>query len=91
MRASSSASGVLAGMFGLGAGWANVPALNLVMGVPLTYPPTPLRGVLASDFLTPNKSVTWTFPASLGARLDAWARQEVVRWNRPSRVKAASS
>jgi uncharacterized membrane protein YfcA len=27
--------GLLAGMFGLGAGWANVPALNLVMGVPL--------------------------------------------------------
>jgi hypothetical protein len=27
--------GVLAGMFGLGAGWANVPALNLLMGVPL--------------------------------------------------------
>jgi uncharacterized membrane protein YfcA len=29
------AIGLLAGMFGLGAGWANVPALNLVMGVPL--------------------------------------------------------
>lgn len=27
--------GILAGMFGLGAGWANLPALNLVMGVPL--------------------------------------------------------
>jgi uncharacterized membrane protein YfcA len=27
--------GMLAGLFGLGAGWANVPALNLVMGVPL--------------------------------------------------------
>lgn len=27
--------GVMAGMFGLGAGWANVPVLNLVMGVPL--------------------------------------------------------
>ncbi len=27
--------GILAGMFGLGAGWANVPTLNLVMGVPL--------------------------------------------------------
>jgi uncharacterized membrane protein YfcA len=27
--------GVLAGMFGLGAGWANVPVLNLVMGAPL--------------------------------------------------------
>lgn len=27
--------GFMAGMFGLGAGWANVPALNLFMGVPL--------------------------------------------------------
>jgi len=27
--------GLLAGLFGLGAGWANVPALNLLMGVPL--------------------------------------------------------
>ena len=29
------AIGVMAGMFGLGAGWANVPALNLLMGIPL--------------------------------------------------------
>ncbi len=27
--------GVVAGMFGLGAGWANVPVLSLLMGVPL--------------------------------------------------------
>jgi uncharacterized membrane protein YfcA len=27
--------GVLAGMFGLGAGWANVPVLNILMGAPL--------------------------------------------------------
>ena len=27
--------GIMAGMFGLGAGWANVPVLNLVMGAPL--------------------------------------------------------
>lgn len=27
--------GMLAGIFGLGAGWANMPVLNLVMGVPL--------------------------------------------------------
>ena len=27
--------GVLAGMFGLGAGWANVPALHVLMGAPL--------------------------------------------------------
>ena len=29
------AIGLLAGMFGIGAGWANVPALNLLMGTPL--------------------------------------------------------
>lgn len=29
------AIGVMAGMFGIGAGWANVPALNLLMGAPL--------------------------------------------------------
>ena len=29
------AIGVIAGMFGLGAGWANVPVLNLLMGAPL--------------------------------------------------------
>ena len=27
--------GVMAGVFGIGAGWANVPALNLLMGAPL--------------------------------------------------------
>lgn len=27
--------GLLAGLFGIGAGWANVPALNLLMGAPL--------------------------------------------------------
>ena len=27
--------GLLAGMFGIGAGWANVPALNLLMGAPV--------------------------------------------------------
>ena len=27
--------GMMAGMFGIGAGWANVPALNLLMGAPL--------------------------------------------------------
>lgn len=32
---SFSAVGLMAGMFGLGAGWANVPALNLLMGAPL--------------------------------------------------------
>ncbi|HAK22348.1 MAG TPA: hypothetical protein DCM58_03485 [Desulfovibrio sp.] len=37
--------GIMAGMFGLGAGWANVPVLNLLMGVPLKV------GVGTSKFL----------------------------------------
>jgi len=31
--------GIMAGMFGLGAGWANVSVLNLLMGAPLANPP----------------------------------------------------
>jgi uncharacterized protein len=30
-----SAIGFVGGLFGLGAGWANVPALNLIMGIPM--------------------------------------------------------
>jgi len=33
--ASFSIVGLLGGMFGIGAGWANVPVLNLVMGIPV--------------------------------------------------------
>jgi predicted AlkP superfamily phosphohydrolase/phosphomutase len=51
---------------------------SIVIGVPLTFPPTPLRGVMAADFLTPSKTVTWTFPASLGGRLDAWAGGDFI-------------
>jgi uncharacterized membrane protein YfcA len=46
--------GVLAGMFGIGAGWANVPVLNLIMGVPLKM------AVSTSNFLL---SITGTSAA----------------------------
>lgn len=51
---------------------------SIVLGVPLTYPPQPLRGVLASSFLTPGKDVTWTYPAWLGRKLDEWAGGDYV-------------
>ena len=51
---------------------------SVVLGVPLTYPPTPLRGVMASCFLTPGKDVTWTFPATLGPKLDQWAGGDFI-------------
>ncbi|MBF0104017.1 MAG: sulfite exporter TauE/SafE family protein [Deltaproteobacteria bacterium] len=49
--------GVLAGMFGLGAGWANVPVLNLLMGAPLKI------SVATSKFLLSitDTSAAWIY------------------------------
>ena len=49
--------GVMAGMFGLGAGWANVPVLNLMMGVPLKI------SVATSKFLLSitDTSAAWIY------------------------------
>ncbi|MBF0556154.1 MAG: sulfite exporter TauE/SafE family protein, partial [Nitrospirae bacterium] len=49
--------GVMAGMFGLGAGWANVPVLNLLMGAPLKV------AVASSKFLLSitDTSAAWIY------------------------------
>jgi len=49
--------GVMAGMFGLGAGWANVPVLNLVMGAPIKI------SVATSKFLLSitDTSAAWVY------------------------------
>ncbi len=49
--------GVVAGMFGLGAGWANIPVLNLVMGAPLKI------SVATSKFLLSitDTSAAWVY------------------------------
>jgi len=49
--------GVMAGMFGLGAGWANVPALNLLMGAPLKI------SIATSKFLLSitDTSAAWVY------------------------------
>lgn len=49
--------GIMAGMFGLGAGWANVPALNLLMGAPLKV------SVATSKFLLSitDTSAAWIY------------------------------
>ncbi|HLD21447.1 MAG TPA: alkaline phosphatase family protein [Patescibacteria group bacterium] len=36
-----------------------------LLGVPQTYPPTPVNGHMVTCFLTPNTSVDFTYPASL--------------------------
>jgi len=49
--------GIMAGMFGLGAGWANVPVLNILMGVPLKI------SVATSKFLLSitDTSAAWIY------------------------------
>ena len=49
--------GIMAGMFGLGAGWANLPVLNLLMGAPLKI------GVGTSKFLLSitDTSAAWIY------------------------------
>ena len=38
--------------------------------VPLTWPPQPVRGEMASCFLTPGAEAPWTFPPDLGRELE---------------------
>ena len=87
--------GIMAGMFGLGAGWANVPVLNLIMGIPLKI------AVATSYFLLAitDTSAAWiylnrgallplivvpsvvgiTLGAGLGAKLLVKVRAAVIR------------
>lgn len=88
--------GVMAGMFGLGAGWANVPVLNLLMGVPLKV------AVSTSKFLLSITDTTaaWIYLNSgaiipmivvpsiigimlgsiIGVRILAVVKPKVIRW-----------
>lgn len=88
--------GIMAGMFGLGAGWANVPVLNLVMGAPLKI------SVATSKFLLSitDTSAAWVYlnqgcvipmmvvpsivgimlGSFVGVRLLAYAKPTVIRW-----------
>jgi uncharacterized membrane protein YfcA len=49
--------GFLGGLFGVGAGWANVPALNLLMGVPLKV----AAGTSSMILSMASSSATWYY------------------------------
>ena len=51
---------------------------SFVLSVPQTYPPKPLRGVLAACFLTPSKEVQWTQPKEAAAEIDALADGDYI-------------
>ncbi len=65
--------GFVAGMFGLGAGWANVPVFNLVMGVPLKV----AVGSSVLMFSTVNATAAWVY-LNKGAWLPVLALPSVI-------------
>lgn len=88
--------GFMAGMFGLGAGWANVPVLNLVMGAPLRV------AVSTSGFALSviDTSAAWVYlnrgallpmlvvPSMLGVMLGARIGGRLVRTVRVATIRA---
>jgi uncharacterized membrane protein YfcA len=87
--------GVMAGMFGLGAGWANVPVLNLVMGAPLKV------SVATSKFLLSitDTSAAWVYlnqgcvipmmvvPSLVGIMLGSFVGVRLLRTAKPRLVR----
>ncbi len=87
--------GFAAGMFGLGAGWANVPVLNLTMGVPLKI------SVGTSKFLLSitDTSAAWIYmnkgavipmmvaPSIVGIMLGSFIGVRILRVTKPTFVR----
>jgi len=87
--------GVMAGMFGLGAGWANVPVLNLVMGAPLKI------SVATSKFLLSitDTSAAWIYmnqgcvipmmvvPSLVGIMLGSFVGVRILAITKPAIVR----
>ncbi|SRR5579884_63620 len=44
---------------------------SILIGVPGTYPPPTINGLVVADFLTPSKASQYTWPADLKTRVDA--------------------
>jgi predicted AlkP superfamily phosphohydrolase/phosphomutase len=44
----------------------------VLIGVPQTYPPRPVNGLMVTDFLTPSIESNYTYPPSLKAEIAAW-------------------
>jgi len=87
--------GIMAGMFGLGAGWANVPVLNLLMGAPLKI------SVATSKFLLSitDTSAAWIYinkgcvipmmvvPSLVGIMLGSFIGVRILRVTKPTFVR----
>lgn len=89
------AIGIMAGMFGMGAGWANVPVLNLLMGAPLKV------SVATSKFLLSitDTSAAWIYvnngavlpmmvvPSIVGIMLGSLVGVRILAKTKPAAVR----
>ena len=87
--------GIMAGMFGLGAGWANVPVLNLVMGAPIKI------SVATSKFLLSitDTSAAWIYlnngavlplmvvPSVVGIMLGSFIGVRILGFTKPTVIR----
>jgi len=87
--------GIMAGMFGLGAGWANVPVLNLLMGAPLKV------SVATSKFLLSitDTSAAWIYinngavlpmlvvPSIIGIMVGSIVGVKILAKTKPAAIK----
>lgn len=87
--------GFMAGMFGLGAGWANVPVLNLMMGAPLKI------SVATSKFLLSitDTSAAWIYlnkgcvipmmvvPSLIGVMLGSFVGVRLLKVAKPTFIR----
>jgi len=87
--------GIMAGMFGLGAGWANVPVLNLLLGAPLKV------SVATSKFLLSitDTSAAWVYinngavlpimvvPSIIGMMLGSMLGVRILAKIKPSAIR----
>jgi uncharacterized membrane protein YfcA len=87
--------GFMAGMFGLGAGWANVPVLNLMMGAPLKI------SVATSKFLLSitDTSAAWIYmnkgcvipmmvvPSLIGIMLGSFVGVRILKVAKPTFIR----
>ncbi len=87
--------GIMAGMFGLGAGWANVPVLNLMLGAPLKV------SVATSKFLLSitDTSAAWIYvnngavlpmlvaPSIIGIMLGSIVGVRILATTKPAAIR----
>jgi len=87
--------GLIAGMFGLGAGWASVPVLNLVMGAPIKITVATSMAIITVN----TSSASWIYisrgailpiicvPSITGMSLGAWLGAKIAAVARPVFIK----